>query len=277
MEQHFAMTAGQNALPTKVIKQFDKIALIDADSLKYLVCNDIFKMLQNNKKHANINIEPLIEKRLQDIYDCFNAKGMIFCFSGKSFNTFRAKVAIDKEYKGNRTEDKTFYDCKIEDMYRVVKYIMERNNTLLYDDLEADDILSMLQCEETFIWSKDKDLLQIPGWHYDFTHGDLYYITEEQALKNLCYQLIKGDTVDYIRGLPKWGDVKASNFINACTSIKSLPSKILLEYQKIYGITAGTDAFVETWNLIKLRMNRGNYFTQKYSSAFSMLNFLKSQ
>jgi glycogen synthase len=58
------------------------------------------------------------------------------------------------------------------------------------------------------------------------------------------------------------------------TLTKNLIHTILWEYQKVFGLTAGADTFVENWNLVKLRMNRGNHFKKKYESAFSLLEII---
>ena len=48
-------------------------------------------------------------------------------------------------------------------------------------------------------------------------------------------------------------------------------------YTDIYGLTEGIDRFTETWNLVKLRLNRGTYFKSKYQLAFDTLEMIKLQ
>lgn len=276
MSQNITMTAPITGSHSIERKHFDLVALVDADRIKHLVCYDIYQLLQQNYPRHEIDIVSLIEHQLGRIHNMFSAKGIIFCFSGKSYNTFRYYTAIEKEYKGNRKNDATSYDCKSEDMLEIVRYIQSGNNTLLFADLEADDILSMLQCNQTFIVSNDKDLKQIPGLHFNPNNLQLENVTEETALRNLCYQMIIGDTTDNITGIKGLGPVAAEKLIGKY-DIKSLPGRILFEYQTKFGITAGTDTFVENWNLIKLRLNRGDFFRQKYASAFNLLNLLLSK
>jgi 5'-3' exonuclease len=267
------MFAQANSYIPREKKHFDKVALIDADKMKHLVAYDVACDLKNNMIRSPDRLSMFIDERLAAIFTSFSAKGYIFCFSGKSSSTFRSHVAYEKEYKGTRKEDPNFYEGKIEDMAHVVKVVMEQHPSLIYNDLEADDILSFLQCPETFIYSNDKDLKQIPGMHYDFKSGDLIEVTEEQAMKNLCYQLIIGDSTDCILGLKGYGPKKAEAIIQS-TPVKQLISKILYEYQLNYGLTLGTDAFVETWNLVKLRPARGAHFLQKYESAKNLLDII---
>lgn len=268
-----SMFAPQNAFLSFKKKHIDKIALIDADKLKHLVAYDVFCNLKLNVPRSEEMLSYFIEERLKEIFGQFSAKGYIFCFSGKSSSTFRHHVAFEKEYKGNRKEDPNFYEGKIEDMSKVVKTVMKRYPSLIFNDLEADDILCFLQTKDTFIYSNDKDLKQIPGLHFDIVKKDVYEISEEEAFRNLCYQLIIGDSTDYITGLKGYGPKKAS-MIMETTLTKQLINRILLEYQLTFGLTAGTDTFVENWNLIKLRMNRGTYFKEKYKSAFNLLEII---
>lgn len=257
-------------------RHFDKIALIDADRLKYLVTYEIFMNMKEGYQRQDININACIESKLNFIFNSFSAKGYIFCFSGKSYETFRANLGFEKEYKGARRgkDDPNFYEGKIDDMYYVPEYISKQYPTLIFSDLEADDILSMLQNENTFIYSNDKDLLQVPGLHYSEDKGNLYEVSEEEAYKTLMKQLLTGDATDSIVGLQGCGEVNAEKIVNS-VPVKQLHSQVLYAFQKKHGITKGLDAFVESWNLIKLRPKRGSYFIQKYQRAFDLLERLE--
>lgn len=267
------MFAPKNAFAKIEKKHFDKVALIDADKMKHLVAYDVMCDLKNNMSRSPNRLSMFIEERLAAIFNSFSAKGYIFCFSGKSSNTFRSHIAIEKEYKGSRKEDPSFYEGKIEDMAETLSTVMKSHPTLIFNDLEADDILSMLQTKETFIYSNDKDLNQIPGFHFDYQKGDLIEVSEEEAFRNLCYQMIVGDSTDCILGLKGYGPQKAKKIMDE-TLTKHLLHTIMWEYQKTMGLTLGTDAFVETWNLVKLRPARGTHFLKKYQSAHNLLNLI---
>jgi 5'-3' exonuclease len=267
------MFAPKQAFTQQPKKHFDKVALIDADKMKHLVAYDVSCDLKNNMPRTPDRLAMFIEERLAGIFNSFSARGYIFCFSGKSSNTFRYSVAVEKEYKGTRKDDPSFYEGKIEDMAEVVRVVMNSHPTLIYSDLEADDIVCFLQTPDTFVYSNDKDLNQIPGWHFDFIKKDLFEVSEEEAFRNLCKQLLLGDTTDCIPGLKGWGPKKTETFMEK-VGTKQLINKILIEYQTAMGLTKGTDAFVESWNLVKLRPNRGTYFIKKYESAFNLLNII---
>ena len=257
-----------------------RICLIDADYVKYIVCSKIYKDIQRNEIEGKIDVfikeEPAISYTKDWLSDWLMKidDPIIFCFSGKSYNTFRSYVAFEKEYKGNRKKDYTEYEGKLKDMTMVMQYIRDNFISLLFEDLEADDIVSFLQDKEnTYIVSNDKDIKQIPGYHYNFQTNNIYEITNEQAIYNLAYQLIIGDTTDNISGLPKFGEKKAIDFLRELKPSQYILGVLKL-YQKNYGIFKGTDMFNESWNLIKLRENRGNEFVKKYKLAFDTKEML---
>lgn len=264
-----------------------RIALMDADFIIYLVTSRIFNEIKANSEKGRMEIflkeDPAI-KNTKNIVDDFFRKikdPIIFCFSGNSRQTFRANLAFDKVYKGNRKKDYSEYEGKLQDITTVLSYIKDNYMTLAYPDLEADDIVSALQdLDNTYIISKDKDLKQVPGMHYDFSTNKLNEITFEQAAYNLAYQLLVGDTTDNISGLPKCGEKGAIKILSECKPQQYI-KRVLHEYQMKFGFFNGSDMFAETFLLVKLRGNRGNNFVTKYKGMFdlkeSILNEIKKQ
>jgi hypothetical protein len=271
IENNFSMTA-PSFVDVKL--KTDKIALIDADFIKYFVCNDIKKEI--DKKVAYIYEDPAIKftkKRLNKIFNSFDSAGIIFCFSGSSENTFRTGVSFEKKYKGNRTYT-PLYEGELADKATCMRYIKERYPTLLYGDLEADDLLCMLQDKETFIYSRDKDLIQVSGTHYDVEKHEFIEVSNEQALKFLMTQMLTGDSVDNISGIKGIGEVKAVELLTNLNAKESVV-KVFNQYIIENGYFNGIDMFVESWNLLRLRNNRGTYFKSRYQGAFDVLQMLK--
>lgn len=185
-QEHFA----KKSFPTKV-------ALIDADRYKHVVTYRMFQeTIENGKEHTKELLDDLISDYLfNDIFSKFEAKAYIFCFSAPSKQVFRNHIAQEKEYKGNRKnkKDDYYYEGKYDDMAYVLKYCETRYPTLVFNDLEADDILSMLQDpEETFIFSHDKDLKQVVGFHYNIKMHSIEYTTEEEGFNMLINQMLTG-------------------------------------------------------------------------------------
>jgi 5'-3' exonuclease len=75
--------------------------------------------------------------------------------------------------------------------------------------MEADDYLGINQNESSIICSIDKDLLQVPGKHYNFVKKEFYEVDEETGFRNFYTQLLTGDTSDNIKGIAGIGPVKA--------------------------------------------------------------------
>lgn len=256
----------------------NKIGLIDADFIKYLVVTKI-ATAKKNKEEMMIHSDALAKFTEEVINERFttqiDSKGNIFCFSGVSENTFRSYVAFEKKYKGNRGNSEMYYGVE-DDKMSVVKYIKERYPTLIFKDLEADDILSMLHCDDTFIYSEDKDLLQLAGTHYDIKEKCFVKRSQQEAFNFLMFQMIEGDTVDNIGGLKSYGTIKSNELLTNLSSTNMVKT-VFNEYMKVHGIINGIDCFTESWNLLKLRGNRGAYFTSKYKLAFDTLEMLKLQ
>lgn len=278
MENNFSF----NDIKIKKLKT-GKLALLDADFIKYIVCDRRRKIIETEAEYGQnsaeifIKEEPIITLTKNFLFENFFDKiedPILFCWSGKSYNTFRNYVAFDKKYKGNRAEPDESYSGQFRDSGLIVEYIIKNFPSLIFDDLEADDIVSVLQDENTYIMSKDKDLKQVPGNHYDWGLNKLYTITNEQAIYYLSLQMLTGDTTDNITGLPQIGPKKATDFLSAIEKPSHYIYKVLLLYQKKYGIFKGTDMFVETWNLIKMRENRGENFKRTHQKMFDTKEYL---
>jgi 5'-3' exonuclease len=258
----------------------NKVALIDADRYKHVVTYRVFQELESGKEHNKRLVNGIIEDYLyNDIFSKFECKAYIFCFSAPSKQVFRNHIAQEKKYKGNRDNkpDHYDYDGKYEDMAHVFEYIESRYTTLIFSDLEADDVLSMLQHpERTFIFSHDKDLKQVIGFHYNMNAGFLEYTTESNGLEMLMGQMLKGDTVDNIPGLQGFGDKALEKWKEECSHVGDLDIVMmaLKKYTDKYGVLQGVDTFAEMWHLLSMRINRGKYCKEKYATAFALIESL---
>lgn len=257
----------------------NKVGLIDADRYKHLVAYRMYqKMMDEGLDHSKELLNEIIEDYLsRDIFNNFTCKAYVFCFSAPSKDVFRHSIAQNKKYKGNREgkTDPNYYPDKYEDMAYVYQYINERYHTLLFNDLEADDLLSMLQREEdTFIFSHDKDLKQVTGFHFDMANNLLKYTTEEQGLILLLEQMLIGDTTDNIGGLAGFGLGAFVKFQIANPDITSegMFYLVLKKYIDKFGVLEGVDTFTEMWSLLSMKLDRGDWFRQKYASAYDLID-----
>lgn len=260
-----------------------RIALVDADRVKYIVTSKIFKDIEKIRRgelQLFLKEDPVV-KYTKEWVESFLMKiddPIIFCFSAPSAQTFRHSASFEKPYKGNRKKDSQEYPEKISDMYEAMKYVIDKYVSLITDDLEADDILSMLQDpEKTYIVSNDKDLKTVPGFHYNFSRNTIEEITPKKALYTLSMQLLTGDTTDNICGLPGCGPVKAEKILAQARKHSDYLMLVLNEYQRTFGIFKGTDMFTEIWMLVKMRENRGTHFLQKHQRLFDTKQMLLNE
>lgn len=105
------------------------------------------------------------------------------------------RYAIDPNYKANRRDvpRPTF-------LQDVREYLVVQWGAVVSDGIEADDNLGIHQTSESVIASIDKDLLQIPGHHFNFVKNEWQTISEHQGWVNFYTQLVLGDRSDNIKG-----------------------------------------------------------------------------
>ena len=145
----------------------------------------------------------LLKNKLEQIMsDCQTNEYELF-IEGKG--NFREAVSLD--YKGNRTARKplAFNDC--------IDYLKREWGAVQVEGMETDDMVSILLWNDyikngkdkaTIILSSvDKDLLNTPGWHYNPNTRDKRWISERQAERHFWFQMLAGDRVDNVTGLPR--------------------------------------------------------------------------
>lgn len=128
-------------------------------------------------------------------------------------NNFRKR--LDPNYKANRTAPRPVH-------YQALKnHLVEEWDANLALGMEADDMLGIRQTQTaggTFIASIDKDLLMIPGDHYNFVKKEWKYVTEFEGIRAFYTQLLVGDVSDNIFGIRGLGPVKSGKLLNSATS-----------------------------------------------------------
>jgi DNA polymerase-1 len=95
-------------------------------------------------------------------------------------------------------------------------YVLERYEATCYESLEGDDVLGILQTSlvaDTIIVTIDKDLLSIPGTHYNMDKGELVQVSDYEADFNFMLQTLTGDIADGYSGCPGIGKVKAARIL----------------------------------------------------------------
>jgi hypothetical protein len=123
---------------------------------------------------------------------------------------FRHRIATMKEYKGNRKDTP-----KPVHLDAMREFLEERYGAEQCIDIEADDALAMAMNERTVLCSIDKDLLQVPGYHYNWVLDQKILIEPDVGLRKLYLQVITGDSTDNIPGVRGIGPVKARKLLES--------------------------------------------------------------
>ena len=124
-------------------------------------------------------------------------------------NNFRYKVY--PEYKANRRDIKPPRWRQELNEHAVVEWKAE-----VTDGFEADDALGIEQVclasigEASVICSIDKDLKQIPGYHYNFVKDEFDEVKPKDGLRFFYEQLLIGDRADNIFGIDRIGPKRAA-------------------------------------------------------------------
>lgn len=101
---------------------------------------------------------------------------------------------VDPQYKANRTKPPPTH------LDHVREFLVNEWGAVITSEVETDDMLGVDQTDNTIICSIDKDLLQIPGRHYNFVNSVFSDVSESMGRYNFYTQLILGDKSDNVPG-----------------------------------------------------------------------------
>lgn len=105
------------------------------------------------------------------------------------------------------------------------------------------------EIQNTFLVEQTKESAMLYKFHWEYKGIDM--VTKEQARELLLKQLIMGDSVDNIKGVPKLGEVKANKILAEHSNDFERVKAIYKEYKKHYGIEAKKE-FKKNYHLIKI-------------------------
>jgi len=182
------------------------IALIDSDLVAFRcaascqkqgVVTEDFGIAQGRASNLLLNI--FSEVRAMD--------RVLYLSGGENF-----RKAIVPTYKANRVDqEKPHY------LEPLREYLVTEWGAKVTDGIEADDALgihqSTAQVGTTVICSLDKDLKQVPGYHYTWEmngtgstgkawkrEAALSFIKPQEAMFNFYWQMVMGDRADNVPG-----------------------------------------------------------------------------
>lgn len=160
------------------------IVLIDGDLIAY-PCAAASEGLE--REIAEFRCEDTLRRILHE------SGSTDYCLYLRGGGNFR--YSIYPGYKANRTKPVPSHleSCR--------EYLVRNWNGQLCEGIETDDRLGIEQTRygtDSIIASFDKDLLQVPGWHYNFRKKERLFISPYDGLRNYYKQLIAGDGADNI-------------------------------------------------------------------------------
>ena len=124
-------------------------------------------------------------------------------------DNFRREIA--PSYKANRPDERPAH------WQAVREFLVTHHKAEICNGHEADDQLGIQQDKKrgtTVICSIDKDLLQIPGRHYNFVKKTFQEVGIDEGIEHLYLQSLIGDRSDNIIGVAGIGPVKAAQALD---------------------------------------------------------------
>lgn len=190
-----------------------------------------------------------------------NPEAQVYLSGVGNFRTARATRA---EYKGNRAGTPRPTHLK------AIRQQLVDRGAIVSSGEEADDLMGIAATaapEASIICSIDKDLMQIPGRHYNFVTKEEVRVSPREAALNLYAQILSGDPVDNVPGLPGIGPVKARKLLAECKSPYECWRTALELYEKQFGPTDGPRFARECADLVYVRRSVGDCFAVPVKST----------
>lgn len=198
----------------------NKVGLLDGDVLLYEITfsceeawnwgNDLWT-LHGDFKQASQRLDCWISN-LKEKLGLDGLEIALTCREGNWRNE------IYPDYKANRkSKRKPILFPKLRE------YLEDTYSVVQIKNLEADDVLGILATSNSsndyIIVTIDKDLLTVPGYHYNYAKDTedaayVWKVTKEQADYNHLLQTITGDPVDNYPGCPGIGKVRGARVLD---------------------------------------------------------------
>lgn len=221
------------------------MGLIDADILVYRIGFSTQDVSENFvKARLNTSFNLILDSLLLSDYTSYIT----------STDKSNYRYQIEPLYKANRTQERPkHYDFIREQLLTNPLYKCQQ-----VFNMEADDAIGIhSNCfssfKESCIISIDKDLDQIPGWHYNFVKKQKYYISRLNATRFFYKQILTGDKVDNIAGITGIGSALANRLINPLTTEEDMFGTVNYIYSET---NTTTEELIRRGQLLKIRQQQ---------------------
>lgn len=162
---------------------------------------------------------------------------------------FRHEIAKSAVYKGNRKDVQ-----KPRHLQTARDRMSSKWNAVISEGEEADDLIAIEAARlgyDACVASIDKDMLQIPCWHFNIVRGDLVKVNPAEGIKFFYHQILTGDKADNIKGLHGIGPKKADKILIGAETEEELWECVIKAYD------GDEDRVVENARLLWLRREEG--------------------
>lgn len=177
----------------------ERIAIIDGDIVAYS-CSAV----ADTAAHKSAALSAVKDMMLNFI-DALALDGHRLFLSGDG--NFRKELS--KTYKAQRKTEKPkyYWDC--------FEYLQNYWSAEVINGAEADDAIGIVSTSnpEHIVCTIDKDLDQLPVWHYNWRKYLTYRPTRGEATRVIWTQMLVGDHVDNIKGVRGIGVKKAAKIL----------------------------------------------------------------
>lgn len=224
------------------------IGLIDLDPLVHIVANVQWSS-------GNTDDEQKVRNHVKQFVNTIRKAGgcssYLMSVQADGHQNFRNEIL--PEYKGHRVKSEGIIRWK-----NSVLDELESMGALMLHRYESDDALAIWAnlYKDVLIVENDKDLIQIPGKHYNPYKRDLekkfFNVTPEEAHKALWRQVITGDPTDMpnaLCGMQGVGPKTAIKYLNEVDPVM-YSMKAMHEYTKKYGMSEGLRRMAVTYDMV---------------------------
>ena len=198
--------------------------LIDGDIIAYRAA---FSTEQMGSSDTRRKVDDLIQFIL-DSTVLFPEIGLDYVVYLTGKGNFRDSIAKSHPYKGNRKSVQ-----KPRHLQTARDHMESEYQAIISKGEEADDLIAKEAARlnyHTCVASIDKDMLQIPCWHFNIVRGDYTKVEPFGGIKFFYTQILTGDTADNIVGLWKVGPVKAKKILEDAETEEELWDLVVKAY-----------------------------------------------
>lgn len=198
--------------------------LIDGDIIAYRAAFSTEQMgLSDTKAKVDDLIEFILDKTV-----LFPEIGLDYVVYLTGKGNFRHDIAKSHVYKGNRKHVQ-----KPRHLQTARDHMESKYQAIISQGEEADDLIAMEAAKLNYkacVASIDKDMLQIPCWHFNIVRGDYLKVEPFGGIKFFYKQILTGDRADNIVGLFRVGEVKASKILDGAETEEELWDRVIKAY-----------------------------------------------